>query len=320
VLRFLKGTFMKYFILLTIISNIFISTYTQASQPTTAIYCDYCSAQGKEVNALSSAFMNGQKIWVIDQQGTDFIIEEYRAVQQSSGDISQVDDFYVELISTHHKSSALSKAVSNAIIAMRNAMISIDESISHIQLPADDEFQSAFQIASFHKQFSGQMSDRIMNDSHIKQQFDIIDAQMQQLQANLSISLPFIGTSLNLSSQIRVMFNDGTSAEMTVTLTTSNGKNVKIVLSLTQARDKEGNIIPDVSSGLASYRSGEILNAGNTGHMGHFADWWHQLEVRGVKVISNGGGARGGSTSIKDCHYVVEKKFNGETFAKLICS
>lgn len=63
---------MKYFILLTIISNIFISTYTQASQPTTAIYCDYCSAQGKEVNALSSAFMNGQKIWVIDQQGTDF--------------------------------------------------------------------------------------------------------------------------------------------------------------------------------------------------------------------------------------------------------
>ncbi|WP_286233684.1 hypothetical protein [Thalassotalea sediminis] len=310
---------MKSVILLFVIFSAFNPTNAQAFQQTSAINCNYCSVQGKQVRAQTAAFIDGQKIWIIDQQGNDFIIDEYRAFQQNNGEVGQVDDFYVELISTHNKSSALSSTVKNAFIASRDAIQYIDESISTIELAANDEFESGFQIASYPQQFAGMMSNRIMNDPTVKEQFVIIDAQNQTLKANLSISLPFIGTTLNLSSQLIILFTDGTSAEMNIGLATVNGTKVKIVLSLKHVLDKQGNIIPTVSSGLGSYRSGEELSASNTGHMGHFVDWWHQLEVRGVQVITNGGYTGGGSTSIKDCEYVIERKANGEAVARLIC-
>ncbi len=313
---------MKYFILLTIISNIFISTYTEASQRTSTINCDYCTAQGKHMKALSSAYINDQKIWIIDQQGTEFILDEYVAINNGNGQFSQVDDFSVELISTHQKDSSLSQTVSQAFIASRGAIRNIEKETQHIILAADDEFQSAFQVSTFSKDFSGMMSDRVMNDPAVKSQFDIIDAQIQVLKANGSIALSFLGTSLNLASQVIVSFADGTTVELNVVLTTTNGSNVKMKLQFDQARDKAGKIIPTTSSALPHYREGEVINAATVGNMHHFANWFNRLDIKGIEVMNIrgfGSGGGGGSTSIKDCKYEVTPDSKGKATAKLVC-
>lgn len=315
---------MKYIILLFVISSIFISNYAQAFQHTISINCNYCSEKEKQVIAQSAAFNNGQKIWVIDQQSTDFILKKYRVIQTKNSEINKTVNYSVELISTHNKTSELSSTVSRAFNISHDAIQTIFQRISDIQLAANDEFESGFQIASFSQQFSGMMSNRIMNNPEIKEQFEIIDAQNLALKEGLSITSAIVDNSLksnlaSLPSQMLIVFADGTSAEMNIGFATVSSTKMKIVLSLKHVLDKQGNIIPTVSSGLGAYRNGEELNASNTGHMGHFVDWWHQLEVRGVQVITNGGYTGGGSTSIKDCEYFIDRKANGESVAKLIC-
>ncbi|QBJ63834.1 hypothetical protein [Pseudoalteromonas sp. DL-6] len=309
---------MKYIIFFTMQLCIMFSSNSQASQ-TTAASCDYCSAEGKKITALAASFIDGQKIWIIDQQGTDFILDEYKAVYTGNDQMLQVGDFTVEHVSTHSKNSTLSRIVSNTFTVNQEALRNIDKEISHIILPHDDEFQSAFEVSLFPQLFAGKMSDRIMNDPEIKSQFDIIDSQNQELKANLSISIPFLSTSLNLSSQITVSFTDGTTVTMGVELVTTNGTNVKANLKFEQARDKEGNILPIKSSGLSHYRSGVILNSGNTGNMEHFASWFETLQISGIKVITvRGGGANTGS--IKDCTYVVTTNAQGKKITELVCS
>ena len=311
---------MKYFIVTFLITLSLLSAKVAvAGQHDYSVSCNYCSQQGKQVKAEQAAFIDGQLIKVIDQQGNSFIIDEYQ-VTSGGSDVVDYDEVITTHLITHSKTSAVAQTVSNAYQIMKAAAQQIKDETATIELPSTDYYQSAFQIMEQVDYFSIKMSDRIMNDPRVKSQFDIIEAQTQNLKANLSVSIPFLGTGLSLGNQIIVRFTDGTKAYLNVELKTSTGTNVYINLKFHKAVDKEGNPIPTKAYGLVNYREGEILTEENTGNMDYFSEWFAKLEVAGVKIVRGGTGHGGGSSSITDCHYEIRTNSNGTKTARLICN
>jgi len=299
-----------------------LPSMTMAGQHDYSVSCNYCTTQGKQVKAEQVAFIDGQLIKIVDQQGSNFIIDEYQVTSggNNSDDELGYDEVITTYTTTHSKTSPLAQEISRAYQVMKAAAKKINDEITTIELPSNDYYQSAFQMMEQADYFSIKMSERIMGDPDVKSQFDIIEAQTQNLKANLSVSVPFIGTSLSLGNQIIVSFVDGTKVYLNVELKTSTGTNVYINLKFYKAVDKEGNSIPTNAYGLGNYRGGETLNSDNTGNMDYFSDWFAKLEMSGIKIIRGGTGHGGGSSSITDCHYEILTNSNGTKSARLICN
>jgi len=315
--------FMKYFLYICIITlSLFLPKSAMAGQNDYSILCNYCTTLGKQVKAEQTAFIDGQMIKIIDQQGDKFIVNEYQVTSGGNSPDKELDydDFIVTLTATHSQTSVLSQEITNAYRIMKAAVKKVNDEATNIELTKDDYYQSAFQIMEQTDYFAIKMSEKIMNDPETKEQFDIIEAQTQNLKSNLSISVPLLGTALSIGNQVIVSFTDHTKVYLNVELKSSNGSNIYINLKFYKAVDRDRNSIPTKACGLGNYRQGENLNDINTGNMDFFAEWFAKLEMAQVKIIRTGTGHRGGSGSIKDCNYEIYSKPDGALSIRLNCS
>ncbi|WDE05249.1 hypothetical protein SG34_028835 [Thalassomonas viridans] len=197
-------------ILITLLSLIASNLYAKTSNFDVMIPCHGCSEYKKELEALNAAFHVGQTIYVVDNRNGEFFIHEYY-VNSIDPDNMSTSNANMRLMTKHIPGSAVSQdfARHDAILkGLSNKIIqpfTIDASAFPSAFIGTDASDFADWFSAYHYEKN-------------KQDFDLLDAEMADAAATLTIAVNIkvfsMSYTFNSTNYLEYSFPDGTSVQL----------------------------------------------------------------------------------------------------------